>query len=86
MGAVPLKAAKWCRLGKRATSPVIPMAVAATTGPTPKILVVEAPDALDHRGEPLARLLDLGVETAQVVKQLPGELDPGDGHSAVGLH
>ena len=46
IGAVPLKAAKWCRLGKRATSPVIPIAVPATTGPTPKILVVEVPDAL----------------------------------------
>ncbi len=46
MGAVPLKEAKWSRLGKRVTSPVIPMAVAATTVPTPKILVVEVPDAL----------------------------------------
>ena len=36
MGAVPLNAAKRSRVGKRAMSPVRPVTVAATTGPTPK--------------------------------------------------
>jgi hypothetical protein len=36
-------AAKWPRLGKRATSATLPMMVAAMTGPTPKISVSEVP-------------------------------------------
>ena len=45
MGAVPLKAAKRSRVGKRAMSPVTPTTVAATTGPTPKMSMVVVPDA-----------------------------------------
>src|SRR3974390_2693263 len=45
MGAVPLKEAKRSRLGKRVTSPVMPMVAAATAGPTPKISVVDVLDA-----------------------------------------
>ena len=45
MGAVPLKAAKGARVGKRAMSPVTPTTVAATTGPTPKRWMTLVPDA-----------------------------------------
>jgi hypothetical protein len=41
-----LEAAKWSRLGKRATVTTSPITVAAMTGPAPKTSVTLVPDAL----------------------------------------
>ncbi len=46
MGAVPLKAANWSRVGNLAMSPVMPTTVAATMGPTPKMSTTLEPDAV----------------------------------------
>ena len=56
MGAVPLYAAKWSLSAKRPTSPVIPTAMAATTGPTPKILARRRPGGGHHGGQALPQL------------------------------
>ena len=41
-----MQAAKWSRLGNRATVMTSPMTVAAMTGPAPKTSVMLVPDAL----------------------------------------
>ena len=56
------------------------MTVAATTGPTPKIWVSVVPGRPDRHGELLLGLAELGVDTAQVLGELGGELAAGRRH------
>ena len=56
--------------------------MAATTGPTPKILVVVVPQAVTHGGQALLELGQLGVQAAEVAQELLGELLAGGGDGA----
>ncbi len=85
MGAVPLKAAKRSRVGKRAMSPVTPDG-GSHDRTDPEDVDGGRAGRGDHLLEPLLRLGELAVDPTQVIEELLGELDTGGGHRAVGFH